>query len=713
MTTAYYPGWAIYGRNHFLKDIDLEDIDEIVYAFFDVEADGQIRIIDPYEWSDKAFTASESVSGAADTWDATAERGNQHQFALLSEANPDLKLTVALGGWTLSDQFSTAVTDENRANFVQNVVQLAKENPWINGFDMDWEFPGSGGQDGNTIRQEDGKNYANFLQELQEALDILSSETGHHYDISVASPPGLGQVETFGFDLGVAEHADTINFMAYDYHGGWEANTGLQAGMFDTYSGNTDLGIAATMQAMIDKGVDTAKVQLGIPLYARGWVIQPETPIEKALGATSLRLADGSFEKGVYDAKDILTQIEQNPSAWEVAYHTEAMAAFAYNPSTGVFASIETRSTVALKTAWAKENGLKGIMFWDSSGDYSEDGKSLAEASHDVWTGEKTVADVMATDPINFDLMMGDGSFYDMLMLNAEGQILDEAEAQSRVHEQFNATSDEDADSGTLPLASDGDNIPGGSVNDETDGETDTGGETVTGGETATGGASETFVGGGKSIAITWAWDQHAVIDSFMPETDQIDLGWMQSASLKLSANPHGDVVISIPSNSQSYTLKGISPDELGADNFRALDSSMKEAVADFLGDHKGTGDTFAPGDDSSPGTGAVLDDDPSIAGDASTSYTIGWNWGNHDIIEFHSNDVLGFGWMNAQNIEFSETHEGISISVVGNQQTLTLEGVKKEDLNVSNFQAEDQSLHNEIHDFFSDHTAATAPLFP
>jgi len=273
-----------------------------------------------------------------------------------------------------------------------------QEHLWITGIDLDWEFPGSGGAPGNAQRIEDGENYGKLLAELRDGLDVLGAVAGKQYTLSLASPPGLAQVDTFGFDLGIAEHAD------------------LQAGIFDTYSGNDQLGIAATLRAMLDKGVDLSKVNLGIPLYARGWRIDDKTAPEDALGAPSHGLAVGSFERGIYDAKDILEQIRANSDAWTVVYDTDAMGAYAVGLD-GTFVSIETRSTVALKTAWAEVNGFNGIMFWDSSGDPAGAENSLVKAGNDVWHGVRTVADVVESDPIQFDLFTGNGDFYDLLSL--------------------------------------------------------------------------------------------------------------------------------------------------------------------------------------------------------------------------------------------------------------------------------------------------------
>lgn len=719
MTTAYYAGWAIYGRKHFLNDIDLNDVDEIVYAFFDVEADGSIRTIDPYEWEDKAFNAAESVSGIADTWEQGAQRGNQHQFSLLAENKPDLGLTVAFGGWTLSDQFSTAVLDENRANFVQNIVQMAKDNPWITGFDMDWEFPGSGGKAGNAIRVEDGLNYSKFLKELRAELDDLSAETGKSYDISVASPPGLHSVDTFGFELGVAQHADTINLMGYDYHGGWEQETGLQAGMFDTYSGNDGLGIAATMAAMVERGVDVSKVKLGIPLYARGWMVEPGTATEDALGASSIGLVEGSFERGVYDSKDILSQIEGDPNSWDVVYDTDSMAAFAYNAQTGAFVSIETRSTVALKTAWALANGMKGTMFWDSSSDYAEDGRSLMEASSEIWKGAQTVADIVASDAIAFDYMIGDGGFYDMLSLDAQGDVLSASEAEARISAQSNHSetwapdqSGTDGETNTDQDSSGGDDNTGdpetGSGQDiggDTSGGPDETPDVSNGGTVGSNGADGDVANSlnnpeitkvNADVVVTWSWGKHVSVDGFDPASDTIFVDWFGGSDLEVTEQD-GSVTLAVPSNNQSVTLTSVALPDLMVANIHAMDATARSKLAELLDDEADAGVVERPTTDAGDGTGdngGSVDEatEGTPASDGAKTVDVNWNWGAKTGIDHFdpSKDAFDFNSLNDAQIDIREADGNLEIEVLGNGGNVTtVFGLQAEDLKLENLTAD------------------------
>ena len=712
MTVVYYPGWGIYGREHFINSINFDDVSEISYAFFDVESDGSLRTIDNYEWAEKAFSAQDSISGVPDTWEDGDARGNQNQLAQLAEQYPDVSINIALGGWTLSDDFSTAVLDQNRDNLINNIVEMARDNPWITGFDMDWEFPGSGGQSGNTIRAEDGENYAKFLEGLNIALDGLSAETGQDYTISVASPPGLTQVDTFGFEYGVAEQADIINLMAYDYHGGWENNTGLQAGIFDDYSNTSSPGIAATIKAMIERGVDIEKVNLGIPLYARGWNIDPETEIANAIGAPSLSAVTGSFEAGIYDAKDILTTIANNPSEWTVVYDTDSMAAFALS-ETGEFVSIETRSTVALKAAWAKANDFNGLMFWDSSSDLEGPGASLVEAGNDVWEGRQTVADIIATDIIQFDQFIGSGEFYDLLTLDPTGLPISAIQAQENLNEQgaetdLELSNSNNTDGSTVPdediqvdmseTTEDSSEIAD-SINTDHAHDTENQGDLPSSDGAST--VNPEVTAQNATHVITWAWGQNIVDSNFNPETDTIFFDWISADAVNITETAQG-ITISLPANNQSLTLSGIGLSDLKLSNINALDASTQNKLANLI-----TSETTSSGDMSNDHyhDDHNQNDDGYVAG-AMTSITLTSSDQIITSFEIATDMVHIEGGITADLLQiFQESGDALGLTTrivildsVGNTVSTTIiKDVGLSDLTLANFSIAEQSAQNEI----------------
>ena len=71
---------------------------------------------------------------------------------------------------------------------------------------------------------------------------------------------------------------------------------------------------------------------------------------------------------------------------------------------------------------------------------------------------------------------------------------------------------------------------------------------------------------------IQWLWGSNQSIE-FNPETDKLNFGWLSANDFTLTERS-GSVVISIPSNQQSYTLNGVSFSELSAAKVIANDQS-------------------------------------------------------------------------------------------------------------------------------------------
>lgn len=95
----------------------------------------------------------------------------------LKKINPDLKISISVGGWTWSKHFSDATfTDELTRDFAQSMVDIVLYHD-LDGVDIDWEYPGIIGDD-NTYRPEDGKNYTNLFRYLRKQLDTLEKRTG-------------------------------------------------------------------------------------------------------------------------------------------------------------------------------------------------------------------------------------------------------------------------------------------------------------------------------------------------------------------------------------------------------------------------------------------------------------------------------------------------------------------------------------------------------
>jgi len=408
---AYFPEWGIYGRNFQVADVPAEKLTHLIYAFLDLKRDGTVALFDSYAAVEKRFPAGETVSGQADQWyyppgDPRANQtvwGNFNQLAQLKEKYPHLRVSIAVGGWTLSDHFSTVCsTAAGRETFATSMAAFLETYRMFDGVDFDWEYPGGGGLDGNSASPADGRNYASFLATFRGKLDDLGARTGRRYEISVASPAGLEKIAAFNLP-GVAPSVDFFNVMTYDFHGTWESRTGHLAAFTGDPAG---YDVRSAVAAYAAQGVDPRKIVLGAPMYTRAWKGVADGGdggyAEAAAGA-----APGSFEPGNYDYKDLLAKLESAGSAWKLHWDDRAQAAYLYNGAERIFSSFETPSSIAQKARWAEDSGLGGMMFWDISNDATASPESLLSAAYASWVLDEGLASIRARSRLSSEIMVG------------------------------------------------------------------------------------------------------------------------------------------------------------------------------------------------------------------------------------------------------------------------------------------------------------------
>ncbi|MFJ9952820.1 glycoside hydrolase family 18 protein [Kitasatospora sp. NPDC091207] len=352
----------------------------INYAFGNVSADGtcfesneagQGDALNDYQ---RPFSAADSVDGRAD---APGQRlkGHFNQLRKLKAENPQLRTVISLGGWSWSKYFSdAAATDEARKKFVSSCLDLyikgnlprlagAPEGGTgvaagvFDGIDVDWEYPGGGGDAGNVVRPEDGRNFTLLMQEFRKQLDALSGKKGKHYLLTAA----VAANETVADRLElpeVAKSVDWLNLMTYDLHGPWEGKgpTNHQANL---YSDPTD---PEPRQRSADKAVDhyaerglpSRQTVLGAPFYGHGWTGVPAGS------------RNGLYQSATAAAGD-LTYQEINALPGKLSVDREHGASWKYDGTT--FYSYDSAEVLTAKARYARWNDLGGVMVWSLDGD--------------------------------------------------------------------------------------------------------------------------------------------------------------------------------------------------------------------------------------------------------------------------------------------------------------------------------------------------------
>ena len=358
---GYFVDWGIYGRNYLVKNIKTSGsaakLTHINYAFANV-VNSQCKIGDSFAAYDKAFTASESVDGVADTWDGSL-RGNFNQLRKLKAEYPNIKVMISLGGWTWSSGFSDAALPQNRVGFVKSCVDLFITDPrWegvFDGIDVDWEYPGACGATCN-FRPEDTQNFTALLAEFRKQLD----EVRPGLLLTIAAPAGPDKIDKIEVDK-IHKSLDFINLMTYDFHGAWENTTNFQSSLYEAAGDPSPdkFSVDGATQLWLQGGTPANKLVIGVPFYSRGWQGVPST--NNGLWQSSSGAAPGTYEAGIEDYKVMKSR------GFTRYFNEETQAAWIYG--NGQFWTYDDPAIMKIKMDYIKSKGLGGVMFWELSGD--------------------------------------------------------------------------------------------------------------------------------------------------------------------------------------------------------------------------------------------------------------------------------------------------------------------------------------------------------
>jgi chitinase len=434
ISVAYFDQWSIYGNNFTVKDLvasgeinhisyliyDFENINPTTHQCFEAEkgvdpdpagetdpsaGDGAGDMDADYG---KDFSASQALNGQADTYGQLA--GNFHQLQELKAAYPNLKILLSIGGWTYSKYFSdAAATPASRQAFVSSCINMfIKGNlppdpdygvtpasgaiaGLFDGFDIDWEYPGSpGGHVGNDYSSADTQNYTLLLQEFRSELTTLTQSTGQGYYLTAALPAGqdkIGKIQTNQ----IAQYLSFGDLMSYDMHTAWNP-TGPSTGPADFQDpiytdpaepgsavppGNEKYSISNAVNAWVNGdsqygipgGFPANKLTLGLPFYYRGWTGVPSTNhglFQAAANAASGATYSGNVP-GIQMYKELTSgpfssgsDVVDNPA--DTFYDPTAEAAYFYDGSnwwTGL-----SPQSIQARIDFMHCQGMAGVMMF-------------------------------------------------------------------------------------------------------------------------------------------------------------------------------------------------------------------------------------------------------------------------------------------------------------------------------------------------------------
>ena len=345
---GYYAGWAAY-QGYTPDQIPAEHLTQINYAFAQIDPNSlTIALENP-----------------------THDKKNLAALRQLRQRNGHLKLLISVGGWSDSKYFSdAAATAARRERFAASCVEFIVEQS-LDGVDLDWEYPVSGGEAGTIHRPADKQNFTLLLQELRAQLDRQGRRDGKDYVLTIAGAAGswyLNQIEAGK----VADIVDHIFLMGYDLHGSWDTYADFNAPLY-TPSGTSPQSkssISDCVQAYLKKGIPAEKIVLGMPLY--GYAYQGVSSSRNGLYSTYSSVKSVSYKT--------LKKSYLNNTTYRQLRHSEAQVPYLYGNRT--FVSYDDAVSLTAKAQLARSLGLGGIGFWELSQD---DGGELVAAANSAF----------------------------------------------------------------------------------------------------------------------------------------------------------------------------------------------------------------------------------------------------------------------------------------------------------------------------------------
>ncbi|GAA5906604.1 hypothetical protein JCM6882_008072 [Rhodosporidiobolus microsporus] len=347
----------------------------------------------PFKYSNIAyyFVAVTTSSG----FEVPADQATDDITAFVKGAKAQgSKPVFSVGGWSGSLYFSTLTDTADKRTKLANDVKAFMDKYGFVGVDIDWEYPNGVGIGCNAISPSDSANLLSFLEVLRTTIGSDSLITA-----AVSTSGFLGEDGTALSSFApFAGYLDYINLMTYDISGSWSPTTGPNAPLRTCKS---DTSVQAAVKLWTSRGFPADKILLGIPSYAisftttsstltkqyinnKKWtsllyqewtkVVPQGAPGDSNAESTDVCGNKGAGYSGQWQYKQLIEEGllsadgSKGLNGFTRRFDSCSQTPFLFNPEKKQLIAYDDGQSAAAKAAWAKSQGLAGVMIFDTTG---------------------------------------------------------------------------------------------------------------------------------------------------------------------------------------------------------------------------------------------------------------------------------------------------------------------------------------------------------
>eukprot|EP00090_Calanus_glacialis_P000625 TRINITY_DN1040_c0_g1_i1.p1 TRINITY_DN1040_c0_g1~~TRINITY_DN1040_c0_g1_i1.p1 ORF type:complete len:1056 (-),score=204.14 TRINITY_DN1040_c0_g1_i1:2491-5658(-) len=316
--------------------------------------------IDPFMCTHIIFAFGWLKNGKLASFEENDETGGgkvglYDRVVKLKSKNPNLKVLLAIGGWS----FGTAKFKEvaksrfSRQTFVFSAVKFLRENNF-DGLDMDWEYP----------KSSDKENFSALLTEIRQAFEYEAEDSEKpRLLLSAAVPVGPDNVRG-GYDVPtVAKALDFVNLMAYDFHGKWESQAGHNAPLYAPSSDSEwrkQLSVEFAAKMWTRLGTPKEKLVIGMPTYGRSFTLSDRSKyVVNSASKGGGTAGEYTREAGFLAYYEICEMLLHGAN-----YIWDDEMKVPYLVKDDQWVGFDDERSIRNKMDWVKDNGYAGAMVW-------------------------------------------------------------------------------------------------------------------------------------------------------------------------------------------------------------------------------------------------------------------------------------------------------------------------------------------------------------